>query len=356
MALAPRTVQNMPDCLRRTPTMPCNRLRARRNQRRTLVPETPGTASGACWFRSNRPVGRSPPPSWIEFRHAGRRLRAATPREVQFCRDPGDPSFHGRHPAFLRRRVVWIKQCGYIPQVLPGRIEIDDLDGAREVPIGEVPDPDSAIANDDFGRGPLPASAPSLGIYAVAELVGDFDGAHISGRIRIANGPAILIHGSLRKHAAEFAFAGAGSLSFDSASPALGFRRPRRGSGRHPSAHTFLEWSVGNDGQDELFGAVDFLLVPPGDFRANALSRPFDGLAGTSRPAKPASVRGPARTASRRPASPPCALHRVKTPARQYPVRHRQDAVLWSNVNTGSRDAGPRQCRPPKERTWPAFP
>src|ERR1035441_217899 len=123
-----------------------------------------------------------------------------------------------------------------------GLLEAYSDDGAREVPIGEVPDPDSAIANDDFGRGPLPASAPSLGIYAVAELVGDFDGAHISGRIRIANGLAILIHGSLRKHAAEFAFAGAGSLSFDSASPALGFRRPRRGSGRHPSAHTFLEW------------------------------------------------------------------------------------------------------------------
>src|SRR5450755_790546 len=79
-------------------------------------------------------------------------------------------------------------------------------------------------------------------------------------------------------------------------------------------------------------------------------------LAGTSRPAKPASVRGPARTASRRPASPPCALHRVKTPSRQYPVRHRQDAVLWSNVNTGSRVFFLRIRRPPKERTWPAFP
>ena len=100
-----------------------------------------------------------------------------------------------------------------------------------------------------------------------------------------------------------------------------------------------------------------FPACPAGRFPRQCSQPPVRWLwQGTSRPAKPASVRGPARTASRRPASPPCALHRVKTPARQYPVRHRQDAVLWSNVNTGSRDAGPRQCRPPKERTWPAFP
>ena len=83
--------------------------------------------------------------------------------------------FHGHHPALLRRRIVWIKQCGYIPEVLPGMIEIDDLHGPGKVLIGEIPDPDSAIANDDFGRGPLPASAPGFGIDAVAELVGGFD-------------------------------------------------------------------------------------------------------------------------------------------------------------------------------------
>src|SRR5665213_3107365 len=102
-------------------------------------------------------------------------------------------------------------------------IEIDDLDSARKVLIGEIPDPYSAVANDDFGRGPLPTSAPGFCVDAITELIGGFNGSHIGGRIRVADGPAILIPGSLGEHGAEFAFAGAGSLSFDSACPALGF-------------------------------------------------------------------------------------------------------------------------------------
>src|ERR1700686_3768170 len=80
--------------------------------------------------------------------------------------------FHGYHPAFLRRRIMWIEQCGQIPQVLPGMIEIDNLHGTRKVLIGEIPDPDSTVANDDFGCGPLPASAPRFGVDGVAEFVG----------------------------------------------------------------------------------------------------------------------------------------------------------------------------------------
>ncbi len=105
----------------------------------------------------------------------------AQPLHEKFSPAVIEQVFHGYHPAFLRRRVMGIKQCGYIPQVLPGVIEIDDLHGSREVPIGEIPDPDSSVANDDFGCGPLPASAPSLGIYAVSELVGPFDGAYMDG-------------------------------------------------------------------------------------------------------------------------------------------------------------------------------
>jgi hypothetical protein len=38
--------------------------------------------------------------------------------------------FHGRHPAPLRRRIVWMEQRGHIPKVLPRVMEIDDLRGA----------------------------------------------------------------------------------------------------------------------------------------------------------------------------------------------------------------------------------
>src|SRR5665213_2246209 len=102
-------------------------------------------------------------------------------------------------------------------------IEIDDLHGSRKMLIGEIPDPDSAVADDDFGRAPFPASAPGFGIDAVTELVGSFDSAHIGGGIRVADGPAIFVHGGLREHGTDLALAGAGSLAFDSAGPALGF-------------------------------------------------------------------------------------------------------------------------------------
>ena len=61
--------------------------------------------------------------------------------------------------------------------MLPGRIQIHDLNGAGEVLVGQIPNPDSPVSDDHFEGGPFPASAPSLGIDAEAELFGSFDGA-----------------------------------------------------------------------------------------------------------------------------------------------------------------------------------
>src|SRR6266566_1516537 len=107
--------------------------------------------------------------------------------------------------------------------MLPGMIEIDDLNGAGEMLVGQIPDPNGPICNYDFGGGPLPTSAPSLGIDAEAELFGGFDGTHIGGRLQVADGPAFLVHGGLREHAAELALACAGTLSLDPARSSLGF-------------------------------------------------------------------------------------------------------------------------------------
>src|SRR5665213_1467491 len=159
-------------------------------------------------------------------------------------------------------------------------IEIDDLDGSREVLIGDVPDPNSSVADDDFGRGPFPASAPRFRINAVSEFVGGFNSAHIRGGIRVADGPSVLIHGSLREHSAELALTGAGSLSFDSAGPASGFGSHNRDLDAIDQHIHFRNALFGNNGQDKLFGPVDFLLLAEGYFRANALSRPFDGFGG----------------------------------------------------------------------------
>src|SRR5712692_4306326 len=106
--------------------------------------------------------------------------------------------------------------------MLPGMVEVDDLNSAGKMLVGQIPDPDSPVSDDDFDAGPLPTSTPGLGIDTEAELFGCFDGAHIGGGLRVAAGPAFLVHGGLREHAAELALACAGALSHDPARPSLG--------------------------------------------------------------------------------------------------------------------------------------
>src|SRR5438132_7493617 len=107
--------------------------------------------------------------------------------------------------------------------MLPGMIEIHDLNGAGEVRVGQIPNPDSPISDDHFEGGPFPASAPSLGIDAETELFGSFDGAYVGSGVSVADGPALRVHGGLREHAAQFAFACAGALSLDPAGSSFGF-------------------------------------------------------------------------------------------------------------------------------------
>src|SRR5664280_1930818 len=107
--------------------------------------------------------------------------------------------------------------------MLPGMIQIHDLNRTGEVLVGQIPNPDGPISQDHFDRGPLPTSAPSLRIDAEAELFGGFDGAYVAGGVRVADRPAFLVHGGLREHAAELALAGAGALSLDPARPSHSF-------------------------------------------------------------------------------------------------------------------------------------
>src|SRR5437016_10810405 len=75
--------------------------------------------------------------------------------------------------------------------MLPGMIEIHDLNGAGQVRVGQIPNPDSPISDDHFEGGPFPASAPSLGIDAETELFGSFDGAYVGSGVSVADGPAL---------------------------------------------------------------------------------------------------------------------------------------------------------------------
>src|SRR6266498_4047305 len=97
--------------------------------------------------------------------------------------------------------------------MLPGMIKVHDLDGAGKVLIGQIPDPNGSVADDHFELGPLPSSAPSFAIDAVAELFGGFDGTHVGSGIRVADGPSFVVHRRLSEHATEFALAGTSTLA-----------------------------------------------------------------------------------------------------------------------------------------------
>ena len=93
-------------------------------------------------------------------------------------------------------------------------------------------------------------------------------------------GQSFVVHGSLREHAAELALARAGALSLDPAGAAFGFSGH---DGDLDAVHQHIHFRnvlFGNHGQDELFGASDFLLVPLGDLRANGFGGAFDGFGG----------------------------------------------------------------------------
>src|ERR1039457_4190156 len=163
-------------------------------------------------------------------------------------------------------------------------VQIHDLNGAGEVLVGQIPDPDGAISQDHFERGPLPASASSLRIDAEAELFGGFDGGYVGGGARISDGPAVRVHSGLREHAAELALACTGALSLDPARPPFGFGSH---DGYLDAVHQYIHFRdvpFGNQRQNELFGAPDLLLVPLGDLRANGLCGAFDGFGGDVQP------------------------------------------------------------------------
>src|ERR1700687_5766391 len=96
--------------------------------------------------------------------------------------------------------------------MLPGMIEIDDLNGSRKVNIGEVPNPDGAIGDHNPESCPFPTSTPSFRINAKPELLGGFDRASVGGGVCIADGSALVVDCGLREETVEFAFARMGAL------------------------------------------------------------------------------------------------------------------------------------------------
>ncbi len=87
--------------------------------------------------------------------------------------------------------------------MLAGVEEVNDLDRARKLLVGNVPNPFSAIAHHDFLVGLAPASFPGLYKQTFSEPSDGLDGGHIGGGSDIANRVSLLIQAGLGEHTAK---------------------------------------------------------------------------------------------------------------------------------------------------------
>src|SRR3954452_10465990 len=98
--------------------------------------------------------------------------------------------------------------------MLAGVIQIDDLDRAGEVAVGEIPNSEGAISDHDLQIDVFPSSTQGFSIKAESKLLGGFNACSVGGGVRVANRPALVIRRGLCKHAAQFAFARVRILAF----------------------------------------------------------------------------------------------------------------------------------------------
>src|ERR1017187_7161049 len=92
--------------------------------------------------------------------------------------------------------------------MLPGVIKIDDLNRSRKVQVGESPNPDRAIGQDNFGFRPAPNSAMRFAEQTASELFGPLNGSAVSRCIGILDRTVFRIQRRLREHATQFDLAG----------------------------------------------------------------------------------------------------------------------------------------------------
>src|SRR5208282_4884671 len=168
----------------------------------------------------------------------------------QFVLQPGAP------PLPLRR-IDGEQLPGKGPQVLASMVEINDLHGAGELPVGDIPDPDGSVAENDLFIGAAPASPPGFGIKTAAELFSRLDSACISSRSLVAHRPSLLVDRSLRKQGTEFHLACMRWLIAVLPLPALGFSADH---GYTRAIHFDIQdrnARSGHDGQVQLAGSPD---------------------------------------------------------------------------------------------------
>jgi hypothetical protein len=158
--------------------------------------------------------------------------------------------------------------------------EVDNLDCAGKMLIGEIPDPDRAIGDDHFLFRPAPATPPSFGIDAQTKLFGGFDRGDVGCRAIIADRPALFIGSGLSENAAEFHFSRVCQLSLAFARATFDFCFPyRHTSTVHLDVKDRHRGSA-NYWQFQLLGAMDHILFARGNIFANRFRLSLDSLSG----------------------------------------------------------------------------
>src|SRR5579864_237128 len=151
------------------------------------------------------------------------------------------------------------------PEVLARMVEIDNLDSAGKVWLGQIPDPFSPVAHDDLLFRATPAPVPSFQVDALAKLYGGLDGSCVGGGIRIADRVAFIVPATLSEDTSQFGFPRMGWLAFCLACATHGLFLHH---GHSRSIHLHIQdrnWLAHDDRQVQLHGSVNFHQFARGD-------------------------------------------------------------------------------------------
>ena len=143
---------------------------------------------------------------------------------------------------------------------------------------GNVPDPFGAVSDHDFLLRAFPAAVPGFQIESRPELAWRFDGGDISRRVGIADSVALPVPSGLGKNTTDFGFAGVRGFSLHLARTAFGLRLHYRDTS---AVHLHVQDGyrlAHHDGQIQLQGALNFLLLASADIGSDGFGGSFHGF------------------------------------------------------------------------------
>src|SRR2546428_3355648 len=97
--------------------------------------------------------------------------------------------------------------------MLTSVVKVDNLNRARKMLSGQIPDPLRPVAHHHLLLRAAPTPLPGFPVKALAKVFGGFDSARIGGGIRIPERVDLLIPRRLREHAPQLDFPRMGGLT-----------------------------------------------------------------------------------------------------------------------------------------------